>query len=68
MQARDASRRLKTVAPEVSIVVGLWNAVGSLEGTRGRLNAAGADSVQTSFLEALEFIGRVATPPAVPPR
>jgi methylmalonyl-CoA mutase cobalamin-binding subunit len=60
MQARDASRRLKAGAPEIRIVVGLWNAAGSLEGTRERLTSAGADTVHTKFSEALAFIRTLA--------
>ena len=60
MQARDASRQITAATPSVSIVVGLWNASGSLEGTRARLQAAGADVTQTGFAQALEFIDMLA--------
>ena len=60
MQARDASRQITAATPNVSIVVGLWNASGSLEGTRARLQAAGADVTQTGFAQALEFIDMLA--------
>lgn len=56
MQARDATRRLTARGRDVAIVVGLWNAVGPLEGVRQRLTASGADAVCTRFAEALEFI------------
>lgn len=61
MQARDASRRIKAAMPDVSIVAGLWNASGSLDGTRARLKAAGADVVSTGFTEALEFLRALAS-------
>ena len=61
MQARDACRRIKATMPNMIIVVGLWNASGSLEGTRARLQAAGADAVSTRFSEAMDLIRARAT-------
>jgi len=60
MQARDGSRRIRANAPDVAVVVGLWNAEGPLEGTRERLTAAGAHGLYTKFSEALEFIRTLA--------
>lgn len=60
MQAREGSRRIKESASDIRIVVGLWNANGSLEGTRERLSRAGAEGVYTTFSEAMEFIRTLA--------
>jgi hypothetical protein len=61
-QARDGCRRLRPRYAAVKIVVGLWNAHGSLTKTRARLEAAGADFVATSIAEALEKLSDFARP------
>jgi hypothetical protein len=54
--ARRTSRLLRQRWHDVPIIVGLWNASGDLERSRQRLEAAGANSVCSSFGECIALL------------
>jgi predicted PurR-regulated permease PerM len=58
--ARYACKRLRTRIPYVPIIVGLWDTNGDLNIVQGRLQAAGAAKVVSTFKDALDEIARLA--------
>ena len=60
--ARRLCRRLHPKRPNLSLIVGLWNASGTLEQSEARLQAAGATAVVTTLDDALKAL----TPNAAP--
>ena len=64
MHARRLCKRLRSQREHLSLLVGLWNATGTLEQSESRLKAVGADAVVTSLEAALQAL----TPQAAPDR
>lgn len=69
-RARHLCRRIRTRFPRLPIVVGLWNAHGTLAGSRERLEPAGATRVVAQFGECIDTIETLpaALPSAEPAR
>jgi predicted PurR-regulated permease PerM len=67
MHARSGCWQIRKAFPQLTILVGLWNAPGSLEGTRQRLTAAGADVVSISLADGLNEIQRLSREGATSP-
>lgn len=63
-RARHLCRRVRTRFPRIPIIVGLWNAHGTLAGSRERLEPAGAARVVAQFAECIEAVETL--PAAVP--
>jgi predicted PurR-regulated permease PerM len=61
-RARYLCKRLRTRAPEMPIVVALWDAQGDLQKATDRLGSAGADRLVTNTAGGLEEIRRLLQP------
>lgn len=68
VQARHLAKRLRAAVPGVRIVVGRWCVREDVEGLRGVLTAAGADSVGTSLLETRDLVVDLARSASAPGR